>query len=162
MNDKQSAAIILGMFTVAFILWYRKQGEEKRTALFGGGGAVATGVSPSAEQAQMMKRGGVPTLPTSAGYYNADRDLLLAFAERHGLRRTDKDKENLQKKGHVKGSLHYSGRAIDVSSRGMTDAVVSELREFAARAGIKLRDERRKPAGQGAWTAPHIHLEVPK
>lgn len=156
MNDKQSAAIILGMFTVAFILWYRKQGEEKRTALFGGGGTGVSGASPSAAQAKDIARGGIPRLPNASGY-NPDLDLLRAFAQRHKLFITSETEGR-----HNPGSLHYQGRAVDVRSRGMTDAVVESLRKAAASFGILLRDERRRPAGQKVWGGPHVHLEVPR
>lgn len=62
---------------------------------------------------------------------------------------------------HNKGSLHPKGRAIDVSSRGFTDAAVERLRRLAEAVGIRLRDERVHPPGQAVWYHPHLHLEIP-
>jgi hypothetical protein len=56
---------------------------------------------------------------------------------------------------HNRGSLHYTGEAIDVDHRKVTPAII---RAWEA-AGIKVRDERRHPAGQAVWGGPHYHLE---
>lgn len=81
---------------------------------------------------------------------------LRQFAARFGLVITSETGGQ-----HNPGSLHYQGRAIDVRSRGLTDEVIAALQKAAAELGIRLRDERTRPAGQGVWGGPHLHLEVP-
>lgn len=80
---------------------------------------------------------------------------LLAFADRNGLKITS------GRGGvHNVGSKHYRGLAIDVRSRGLTDAVIEHLKRDAEQHGLLVRDERQRPPGQKVWSAPHLHIEV--
>jgi hypothetical protein len=80
---------------------------------------------------------------------------LLAFADANHLTITSGRGGT-----HNVGSKHYKGEAIDVRSRGMTDAGVHALAKKARTAGILLRDERVHPPGQKVWAGPHLHLEL--
>jgi hypothetical protein len=83
-------------------------------------------------------------------------DKLLDFARRHNLHVTSTTGGS-----HNVGSLHFLGRAIDVRSRTLTEAQVHEIKVAANAEGIKVRDERIRPAGQKVWGGPHLHLEIP-
>lgn len=61
--------------------------------------------------------------------------------------------------GHNPHSLHYVGRAIDVSTHGLDDLEVAVICSAAVAAGINVYDERRPPAC-GVWTGPHLHLSI--
>jgi hypothetical protein len=63
--------------------------------------------------------------------------------------------------GHNRGSLHYVGRAIDVRTSDMSEEEINSFIDAAQRAGIHVRDERERPAGQAVWDGPHLHLSVP-
>ncbi len=60
---------------------------------------------------------------------------------------------------HNPGSAHYRGRAIDVRTRDKTPQQVEQFIRDARAAGYRVRDERRRPAGQRVWSGPHLHLE---
>ncbi len=64
--------------------------------------------------------------------------------------------------GHNRGSLHYVGRAIDIRTNDMSDEEIDAFIDAATRAGIHVRDERERPAGQAVWDGPHLHLSVPE
>lgn len=148
MSDKQTAAIVLGFIAVAFLLWYRRQSEGARSALFGGAGG---GMTPSPGRAATAPAGGPPVLPRVLGI----DPRLITFARDNGLLITSGTGGT-----HNPGSAHYQGRAIDVRSRGLLDTVVAQIKALAAAAGIRLRDERQRPAGQAVWGGPHLHLQV--
>ena len=141
MNDRQSAAILIGAAVVWFLIWYRQRDEEERSHLFGVGepGTTAT-------------KGEAALNPTGTPL-----DRLLAFAKAHGLTVTSTTGGR-----HNAGSLHYMGRAIDVRSRTLTEQMVEDIKRFAAAAGIRVLDERKRPPGQLVWGGPHLHLEVPR
>jgi hypothetical protein len=80
---------------------------------------------------------------------------LLDFADRNGLHITS-GRGGL----HNLHSKHYLGEAIDVRSRGLTEAFVEHLERDARQHGLTLRDERNRPLGQKIWGGPHLHLEV--
>ena len=147
MTDRQTSAILIGVAVVWFLLWYRKRSEEERAHLFGVG---EPGTSPT--QGEKAAPAGVQRQAGSTGKILDD---LLAFAKAHDLRVTSTTGGT-----HVKGSLHYQGRAIDVSGRGMTDAIVANIKEFAAAVGIHILDERQKQPWK-EWSGPHLHLSVP-
>ena len=97
-----------------------------------------------------------PPMGTSdAGALGTPLAQLRAFALRWGLTITSETEGR-----HNPGSLHYQGRAIDVSARGLTDEAVRAIDRSAAAEGIRLRDERRRPPGQAVWGGPHLHLEL--
>jgi hypothetical protein len=81
--------------------------------------------------------------------------LLFDFAKRNNL-----TPGSTTQGRHNTGSRHYSGNALDIKGSGsFSDAYVARLSKLAALAGLILRDERRRPAGQAIWGGPHIHLE---
>lgn len=61
---------------------------------------------------------------------------------------------------HNKGSKHYDGAAIDVRTRDKTAKEIADFIDRAQKAGLVVRDERKKPAGQQVWSGPHLHLEL--
>lgn len=61
---------------------------------------------------------------------------------------------------HNAHSKHFRGLAIDVRTRGKTDAQISAFITKAKNQGIIVRDERCKPAGQKIWSGAHLHLEI--
>lgn len=148
MSDRQTAAIVLGLLAVGFLLWYRRQDEARRAALFGAGGGM-----PSPGGAAAAPPAGKDAPP--AGKDALKR--LFSFAARHNLTVTSSTGGV-----HNPGSAHYQRRAIDVRSRGLLESTVAQIKAFAAAAGIRVRDERTWPAGQGVWDGPHLHLEIPR
>ena len=101
------------------------------------------------------------------GKANQERPLeyLLTFARHHELHVTSGEHilpdgtEVYPHGGHNGNSLHYRGRAIDVSVHGLTDAIVRHLCQQAVALGINVYDERTPPA-HGVWTGPHLHLSI--
>lgn len=81
---------------------------------------------------------------------------LKRFAETHGFTVTSTTGGK-----HNVGSKHYRGLAIDVRTRDKTNAQVEKFIAAAKAAGIKVRDERVRPAGQKVWGGAHLHLEIP-
>jgi hypothetical protein len=80
---------------------------------------------------------------------------LLAWCDRNGLKITS------GRGGvHNKGSKHGRGLAVDVRSRGLTDAFVEHLKRDAEQHGLLVRDERVRPKGQKIWNGEHLHCEV--
>lgn len=63
---------------------------------------------------------------------------------------------------HNIGSLHPKGRAVDISVRDKTDFHVATLTEVLGNLGYVVRDERVRPKGQRVWSAPHVHVALPK
>lgn len=64
---------------------------------------------------------------------------------------------------HNVGSLHGSGNAVDIPlgdwrniSPENQQAMIDRL---SRQPGIKVRDERQRPAGQKVWGGPHLHVE---
>lgn len=141
MNDKQSAAILVGAGAIWFLLWYRLRNEEERANLFGVG-----------EPGTSVEKGERAANPTGTPL-----DRLLGFARAHNLAVTSTTGGS-----HNKGSLHYLGRAVDVRSRGLTEGMIADIKRFASAAGIRVLDERTRPQGQAVWGGPHLHLEFPK
>lgn len=62
---------------------------------------------------------------------------------------------------HNPGSAHYDGRAIDVRTNDQSDEAIQQFMNDARAAGLNVRDERTRPAGQVVWSGPHLHLSVP-
>lgn len=91
---------------------------------------------------------------------------LLRFAAQHALRVTSGEylaadgTAHHPEAGHNPHSLHYCGRALDVSTHGLTDAAVEHLIALAVQAGLCVYDERERPE-TGVWTGPHLHLSIP-
>ncbi len=61
--------------------------------------------------------------------------------------------------GHNTGSLHYLGRAIDVSVRDKTEAEIHAFKLRAGECGFRVLDERVRMPGERVWTGPHLHVE---
>lgn len=98
-----------------------------------------------------------PRQPGKATWEN-----LLAWTEAQGFRHTNTKSPMGWATGgvHNKGSLHYQGRAIDVSVTGKSDAEIKAFIAAAKAAGIRVVDERRRPKGQKVWGGAHLHLEA--
>lgn len=80
---------------------------------------------------------------------------LAAFAAAHGYKITAGGAHS----GHNPGSLHYLGRAIDVSVHGKTDSEVEAFIRRAGECGFRVLDERHRMPGEAVWTGPHLHIE---
>ncbi len=80
---------------------------------------------------------------------------LAAFAAAHDFEITAGGTHS----GHNPGSLHYLGRAIDVSVRGKSEIEVASFLARARECGFRGIDERRRLPGEAVWTGPHLHLE---
>lgn len=152
MTDRQTSAILIGVAVVWFLLWYRKRSEEERSTLFGVG-------EPGTTASQ-----GAKAVGRAAGSTGKPLGDLLAFAGAHGLRVTSPvwTGTKWDQGKHNENSPHYENRAIDVSARGLTDRMISDMKKFAEMVGIKVVDERSRPKNQKVWTGPHFHLQVPR
>lgn len=64
-------------------------------------------------------------------------------------------------KGHNKGSLHYTGDAVDISIGGKSTAEVNAMIKSMRGKGFSVNDERTRPKGQKVWGGPHIHASIP-
>lgn len=114
--------------------------------------------------AQRVQRSGVPdAYDKQAGSVDAllnalkspaDWQRLSEFAKARGFRVTSTTGGR-----HNVGSKHYRGMAIDVGTREKSPEEISSFMAAAQAAGIKVRDERSRPAGQKVWGGPHLHLE---
>lgn len=80
---------------------------------------------------------------------------LKAFAEAEGFHVTSTTGGK-----HNPGSKHGKGLAIDVRTRGRTNAQIEAFIRKARGLGITVRDERIQPPRQKVWTGAHLHLEV--
>lgn len=58
---------------------------------------------------------------------------------------------------HMKGSMHYVGKAVDVSVRGKTVDEIARIIAEALEKGFRVVDERVKRTKE--WSGPHLHLE---
>jgi peptidoglycan hydrolase-like protein with peptidoglycan-binding domain len=81
-------------------------------------------------------------------------EAMARLAEQHGLTVTSTTGGR-----HNTRSKHYQGRAIDVRSRGVSQAQLDAFMADARAHGYTVRDERTRPAGQAVWGGPHIHIE---
>jgi len=81
---------------------------------------------------------------------------LEALAAKHHFRVTSTTGGH-----HAPGSLHYLGRAIDVSVRGKSDREIEVLLEDAKAQGFRWLDERHPPWDGRPWSGSHIHLSDP-
>jgi len=151
LTDRQTSAILIGVAVVWFLLWYRKRSETERATLFGVG-------EPGTPPTQGVKAAPAG-VQRSAGSTGKIFDDLVAFANAHNLR-INPESFHPKPGAHVKGSLHYKGRAIDVGGRGMTDQMVENIRKFADAVGIHVLDERKRMPWK-EWSGPHLHLSVP-
>lgn len=59
---------------------------------------------------------------------------------------------------HNKGSAHFDARAMDIRTRDRNPLDVARFMENAEQAGLRVFDERIRPAGQEVWGGPHLHL----
>lgn len=97
---------------------------------------------------------------------SAPLHYLLRFAAQHSLRVTSGEHltadgtAHYPHDGHNTHSLHYVGRAIDVSVHGLSDAEVEHVITLSMQAGLCVYDEREPPA-HGVWTGSHLHLSIP-
>lgn len=61
---------------------------------------------------------------------------------------------------HNSGSKHAKGLAIDVRTKDKKNAQIVEFMAFARSFGVRVLDERVRPAGQKVWGGAHLHLEL--
>lgn len=122
------------------------------------GGTLSEGLTTNPYA--MTKNASVPSISVSTNQYGNDPSILKGlqdFAKAQGFVVTSTNGGK-----HNKGSLHYLGRAIDVRTRGRSDADIAKLMEAAKAAGYRVVDERTRPKGQAVWGGPHLHIELPK
>ncbi|WP_224366336.1 peptidoglycan-binding domain-containing protein [Hyalangium versicolor] len=81
-------------------------------------------------------------------------EAMSRLAQQHGLTVTSTTGGK-----HNTGSKHYQGRAIDVRTRGVSEASLDAFMADARANGYTVRDERTRPAGQKVWGGAHIHIE---
>lgn len=152
MKDRQSAAIVIAMAAIGFILWYRSRSLVQKANLFG---VLPSGPDSAGDRAALKIPKGVPVLPAVGVDMSGMTPLqrLLSFAGQHGLIVTSTTGGS-----HVRGSMHYLGRAIDVRTRGKSQEFIEDVMAAARNAGFRVLDERADP-GHGKWTGPHLHIE---
>jgi hypothetical protein len=152
MNDKQSAAIVVAIAAIAFLIWYRRQPLSGRATLFGETGPATP---ESRGDASVQRPRGVPVLPQVGGFDPAKSPLqrLMEFTDAWGL----KISPNPTGGKHVEGSYHYKGRAVDVRTRGVALDTIEDFIAAARRSGFRVLDERVKKSRY--WTGPHLHVE---
>ena len=102
-----------------------------------------------------------PTVATNAGLslgplYTGSWAEMAFQAAMMGFTVTGRN----ETKGHNPKSRHYVGEAIDVRTRGHTNAEVNAFISFMRSQGYIVRDERIRPAGQKVWSGPHVHVEA--
>ncbi len=78
-------------------------------------------------------------------------EQLMALAEANHYRVTSSTGGK-----HNPGSLHGSGRAIDIDHKGVD---FGQLQKAAAAIGARVLDERHRPPGQKVWGGPHYHID---
>jgi len=61
---------------------------------------------------------------------------------------------------HNVGSKHALGLAIDVRTRGKTNEEIEAFQRRCVAVGVRVRDERFRPANQRVWSGAHLHLEI--
>jgi len=140
MDDSKSASLIMvaGAAGLAYWWFHLTRGDLSSTMPTGGPQTGNSGLPENKVSLEPLQR-------------------LEEFAAQYGLKVTSTTGGE-----HNAGSAHYTGRAIDVSSRGFTQDMVDKLKALAQAWGFTLRDERTRPAGQPVWGGPHLHLEVPR
>ena len=150
MNDRALSGLLLVVAAVfgAFLFYRRLKAE----------GAATSPVQAPA--------GGKPGIPgVSAPVLPDVRPLsrLLGWAKGLGLPVTShEDTKGIPKSGHVKNSLHYSGRAIDVGVSGKSFQEVSRIINDAVAKGFRVLPELYKGnSPYGYSSGPHLHVEVP-
>ncbi|MFL6228431.1 MAG: hypothetical protein ACJ741_06595 [Pyrinomonadaceae bacterium] len=80
---------------------------------------------------------------------------LSAFAGEHGFTVTSTTGGR-----HNAGSAHYAGHAVDVRTRDKQPAEVEDFIQKARDAGLRVLDERTRPAGQKVWGGPNVHIQT--
>lgn len=125
-----------------------------------GAGFLLIGGSAFALWLLVRRRG--QQVPTSVsvsgeGLLQSPLDRLLSFARARGLRVTSTTGGR-----HVPGSMHYRGRAIDVSVRGLSEGAIEGVMAAARAAGFRVLDERTRHKWSPAWSGPHLHIELPE
>ena len=62
--------------------------------------------------------------------------------------------------GHNEGSLHYSGKALDIRTKDKTPQQIAEFIAAALEKGFRIVDERVRPKPGSKWTGEHLHAEI--
>lgn len=86
--------------------------------------------------------------------FNDYKDLMI-LAEQHYFVVTSANGGK-----HNVGSKHYRGLAIDVRTRGKTNAECEAFIKTCRGFGLIVRDERQKPISQKVWNGEHLHIEI--
>lgn len=61
---------------------------------------------------------------------------------------------------HNAQSKHFLGLAVDVRTRDRTDDEIKLFLLKCSTLGVRVRDERTRPAKQRVWSGAHLHLEI--
>lgn len=61
---------------------------------------------------------------------------------------------------HNAHSKHFLGLAVDVRTRDKRNDEIKLFLVKCATLGIRVRDERIRPANQKVWSGGHLHLEI--
>ncbi len=61
---------------------------------------------------------------------------------------------------HNAHSKHALGLAIDIRTRDKSNAEIEAFLIKCAMLGVRVRDERNRPANQNVWSGSHLHLEI--
>lgn len=140
----------------------------RASALTAAIGATTPGLGFAASKKLASNERAAP-LPTLAGTTKAAPEAQgtqkkAAFKSWRDLKKFAEDKgfvvTSTTGGQHNKGSAHGRGLAVDVRTRDHTKAQVDAFISQARTAGIWVKDERTRPAGQAVWSGPHIHLEI--
>lgn len=153
LHDKASAALIALAGAIAFVVWYRSRSEAER--------ASVTGMTSNEDSGTSGQNSAAPEGLTGEkahpGWNAQAFAALTKFAEEHGLKRTSHDYPG-EHAGHVPGSRHYIGEAIDVAA----SVSLETIKRWAAAAGFQVLDERYTGEGRyGYSSGPHYHIQVP-
>lgn len=152
LSDSQSASLILLLGGVGLGVWWYHLDPTEKDAILAGGNVSGKKLTPSTAVGKAAV--GYPYQQEQGAVSGTPLERLEAFAGRWGLNITSR-----VRKGNSR-SLHYSGRAIDVGTRGLTPRQVAMIIADAVQSGFRVLDERYTGQGRyGYSTGPHLHIE---
>jgi hypothetical protein len=134
MNDKLSASwvLVVGTLFLGYYYWRTKGGSPAKVD-----GSRET-LMPSSKSGSIL-------------------DQILALGKQFGLPTPTLGQMTGGK--HVPGSLHYQGRAVDFSVRGVSEDVLREFTMAAEEAGFQVHHEEK--GSTPFSTGTHIHVSKP-